>query len=107
MVPGRRKELKLIAAAALLLVVSLLLMSKAESAAAGRSLCPCSCHQHGGAAARLLHQGRRMLAGRGRHGEVLANGLMEHANKEGGDAIIGEEEKREVITGPNPLHNRR
>lgn len=104
--PGRRKELKLIATA-LLLVVSLLLMSKAESAAAGRSLCPCSCHQHGGAAARLLHQGRRMLAGRGRHGEVLANGLMEHANKEGGDAIIGEEEKREVITGPNPLHNRR
>jgi len=52
---------------------------------------------------RLL-QGRRMLAGG--HGEVLANGLMEHANKGGGDAI-GEEEKREVITGPNPLHNRR
>jgi hypothetical protein len=45
-----------------------------------------------------------MLAGG--HGEVLANGLMEHANKGGGDAI-GEEEKREVITGPNPLHNRR
>jgi hypothetical protein len=44
-----------------------------------------------------------MLAGG--HGEVLANGLMEHANKEGGDAIG--EEKREVITGPNPLHNRR
>jgi hypothetical protein len=96
-----RRELKLIPAAVLLLV-SLLLMLQAESAA-GSSSSSCSCDQHGGAAVRLL-QGRRMLAGG--HGEVLANGLMEHANKGGGDAI-GEEEKREVITGPNPLHNRR
>jgi hypothetical protein len=96
-----RRELKLIPAAVLLLV-SLLLMLQADSAA-GSSSSSCSCDQHGGAAVRLL-QGRRMLAGG--HGEVLANGLMEHDNKGGGDAI-GEEEKREVITGPNPLHNRR
>lgn len=97
MVPCRKE---LITAA--LLLVSLVFMLQAESAAGSSS--SCSCHQHGGAAVRLLIQGRRMLAGR--HGEALANELMEHVNKEGGDAI-GEEEKREVITGPNPLHNRR
>jgi len=102
MVLRRRKELKPIPAAVLLLV-SLVLMLQAAKSAAGSSSSSCSCDQHGGAAVRLL-QGRRMLAGG--HGEVLANGLMEHANKGGGDAI-GEEEKREVITGPNPLHNRR
>ena len=82
----------------------MVLMLQAAESAAGSSSSSCSCDRHGGAAVRLLQvQGRRMLAG---HGEVLANGLMEHVNKGGGD-VIGEEEKREVITGPNPLHNRR
>ena len=101
MVLRRRKEPKLIPV--VLLLVSLVLMLQAAESAAGSLSSSCSCDQHGGAAVRLL-QGRRMLAGR--HGEVPANGLMERVKKGGGDAI-GEEEKREVITGPNPLHNRR
>ncbi|CAD6203747.1 unnamed protein product [Miscanthus lutarioriparius] len=101
MVLLRRNEPKLIPG--VLLLISLVLILQAAESAAGSSSSSCSCHLHGGAAVRLL-QGRRMLAGR--HAEVLAKGLLEHVNKGGGDAI-GEEEKREVITGPNPLHNRR
>ena len=103
MVLLRRNEPKLIPG--VLLLISLVLILQAAESAAGSSSSSCCCdqHEHGGAVVRLL-QGRRMLAGR--HAEVLAKGLLEHVNKGGGDAI-GEEEKREVITGPNPLHNRR
>ncbi|KAJ1297008.1 hypothetical protein BS78_01G345600 [Paspalum vaginatum] len=91
-----RKEPKLIPA--VLLLVSLLLL-QAKNAGSSSS---CSGDLHGGEAVRLLH-GRRLLLG---HGEVLQNGLMEHAGEGGGAEALGEE-KREVITGPNPLHNRR
>ncbi|KAL5210412.1 hypothetical protein ABZP36_006035 [Zizania latifolia] len=52
--------------------------------------------QHGGA---MRMDGRRLLLGH----QVLAKGLMEHAKKQ--EALL-DEQKREVITGPNPLHNR-
>ncbi|OEL36347.1 hypothetical protein BAE44_0002628, partial [Dichanthelium oligosanthes] len=80
-----RKELKLIP---LVLLASLLLLLQFQTEV------------------RLL-QGRRFLL-IGRHGEAIAKGLMEPvvANGEGGEALVGED-KREVITGPNPLHNRR
>ncbi|BAF12092.1 Os03g0366100 [Oryza sativa Japonica Group] len=52
-----------------------------------------------------LRPGRRLLIGHHQHQVVLAKGSMElkHA-EEGGDVL--DEEKREVLTGPNPLHNR-
>uniref|UniRef100_A0A0D3GU40 Uncharacterized protein n=3 Tax=Oryza TaxID=4527 RepID=A0A0D3GU40_9ORYZ len=52
-----------------------------------------------------LRPGRRLLIGHHQHQVVHAKGSMvlEHA-EEGGDVL--DEEKREVLTGPNPLHNR-
>ncbi|KAG8063286.1 hypothetical protein GUJ93_ZPchr0003g16613 [Zizania palustris] len=58
----------------------------------------CCGDQHGGAV-RMAGSGRRMLIGH----QLLAKGSMEHAKKE--EAVFDEEE-REVLTGPNPLHNR-
>ncbi|CAN6325123.1 unnamed protein product [Urochloa humidicola] len=99
-----RKELKLIVPLVLLLA-SLLLVLQFQSVIC----CSSSCHfdQLGEGAAVKLLQGRRLLVGR--HGEAIAKGVtMEPvvAKQEGGEAL-GEEDKREVITGPNPLHNRR
>ncbi|CAL4931176.1 unnamed protein product [Urochloa decumbens] len=98
------KELKLIVPLVLLLA-SLLLLLQFQSVSCSSS---CRFDQCGGAAAVGLLQGRRLLVGR--HGEAIAKGLMKMkpvvAKQEGGEAL-GEEDKREVITGPNPLHNRR
>uniref|UniRef100_K4AMH3 Uncharacterized protein n=1 Tax=Setaria italica TaxID=4555 RepID=K4AMH3_SETIT len=53
-----------------------------------------------------LLRGRRLLMGR--HGEaIFAKGLMEPVVAKEGGGALREEDKREVITGPNPLHNRR
>ncbi|KAL6593780.1 hypothetical protein ACP70R_048681 [Stipagrostis hirtigluma subsp. patula] len=92
MTPPWKKVLKLVPA--VLLVASLLLWHLECSS----SSC-CDDHQRGGAAGMLV--GRRLLLSR--HGVALAKGLLmdEHGSK-----VFGEEEKREVITGPNPLHNR-
>ncbi|CAL4939582.1 unnamed protein product [Urochloa decumbens] len=98
-----RKELKLIVVP-LVLLASLLLLLQFQSARCSSS---CRFDQRGGAAAAVgLLQGRRLLVSR--HGEAIAKGLMKSvvAKQEGGEAL-GEEDKREVITGPNPLHNRR
>ena len=53
-----------------------------------------------------LLQGRRLLVGRG---EGIAKGLMKPvvAKEAAAGQALSEEDKREVITGPNPLHNRR
>ncbi|KAF8720941.1 hypothetical protein HU200_023345 [Digitaria exilis] len=93
-----RKEPKLIAPAVIMLA-SLLLLLQFQSTSCSSSSC-CFDQRGGGAAVRLLH-GRRLLRGH-------AKGAMEPAvAKKGGEALGEEEEKREVITGPNPLHNRR
>ncbi|CAL4914552.1 unnamed protein product [Urochloa decumbens] len=99
-----RKELKLIVVPLVLLLASLLLLLQFQSVRCSSS---CRFDQCGGAAAVGLLQGRRLLVSR--HGEAMAKGLMEPVvDKEGGEMLgVGEEDKREVITGPNPLHNRR
>ncbi|PAN49506.1 hypothetical protein PAHAL_9G454500 [Panicum hallii] len=92
-----RKELKLIAPVVLL--ASLLLQFQSASCSSS-----CCFDQRGGAAVGLL-QGRRLLAGRG---EATVKGLMKPVvAKEAAGHALGEEDKREIITGPNPLHNRR
>jgi hypothetical protein len=95
------KELKLIP---LVLLVSLLLLMQFQSVVSCSS--PCCFHQRTGG----LLRGRRLLMSRRHHGEaIFAKGLMEPVvvAKGGRGGALGEEDKREVITGPNPLHNRR
>ncbi|RLN41280.1 hypothetical protein C2845_PM01G16020 [Panicum miliaceum] len=61
----------------------------------------------GGAAVGSL-QGRRLLLVA--HGAAIAKGLMMKpvvAKEAAAGHALGEEDKREVVTGPNPLHNRR
>ncbi|RCV44677.1 hypothetical protein SETIT_9G394100v2 [Setaria italica] len=88
------KELKLIP----LVLASLLLLMQFQSVSCSSSCC---FHQRGG-----LLRGRRLLMGR--HGEaIFAKGLMEPVVAKEGGGALREEDKREVITGPNPLHNRR
>ncbi|RLN16640.1 hypothetical protein C2845_PM02G25230 [Panicum miliaceum] len=95
-----RKELKLIVPVVLLASLLLLLL-QFQSASCSSSCC---FDQRGGAAVGLL-QGRRLFVGRG---EAIAKGLMKPVvAKEAAGHALGEEDKREVITGPNPLHNRR
>lgn len=77
------------------LVLTLVLLQLGSTVGCSSS---CSDDQHGVGTVRPV--GRRLLIGH----EVLAKGLlMEHAKKDG--EVLGEE-KREVFTGPNPLHNR-
>uniref|UniRef100_J3LP12 Peptidylprolyl isomerase n=1 Tax=Oryza brachyantha TaxID=4533 RepID=J3LP12_ORYBR len=97
----------LICAVSLLALVLILLQLGIISAV---GCCSCSsfccgddddCHQqqqhHGGD----VRPGRRLLIGH--HQVVIGKALVEHA-KGGGDVF--DEEEREVLTGPNPLHNR-
>ncbi|KAF8728775.1 hypothetical protein HU200_018053 [Digitaria exilis] len=93
-----RKGPKLIAPAVILLASLLLLLLQFQSTSCSSSSC-CFDQRGGGAAVRLL-QGRRLLRG-------LVKGAMEPVVAKKGGEALGEEEKREVITGPNPLHNRR
>ncbi|KAL5218971.1 hypothetical protein ABZP36_019655 [Zizania latifolia] len=93
MVMLRRSDL--ISAAFLLTLVLVLQLGSVFSSP---SCCGDQQQQHGGAV-RMAGSGRRMLIGH----QLLAKGLMEHAKKE--EAVL-DEEKREVLTGPNPLHNR-
>ncbi|CAN6319881.1 unnamed protein product [Urochloa humidicola] len=104
-----RKELnKLIIFPLVVLLLSLLLLLKFQSVSCSSSSCRIDQRREGAAVGSLL-QGRRLLVGCHGHGEAIAKGLMEPVvakKKEGGEAL-GQEDKREVITGPNPLHNRR
>ncbi|CAN6300796.1 unnamed protein product [Urochloa humidicola] len=102
-----RKELnKLIIFPLVALLLSLLLLLQFQSESCSFSLCRID-QQRGGPAVGSLLQGRRLLVGH--HGEAIAKGSMEPvvAKKQEGGEALGEEDKREVITGPNPLHNRR
>uniref|UniRef100_A0A0E0KE29 Uncharacterized protein n=1 Tax=Oryza punctata TaxID=4537 RepID=A0A0E0KE29_ORYPU len=103
MVMVLRRELTC-AAFLLTLVLIFLLQLGIISTVGYCSSCSCCCgddqQQHG---VGNLRPGRRLLIGH--HQVVIAKGSMEleHA-EEGGDVL--DEEKREVLTGPNPLHNR-
>ncbi|KAG8097384.1 hypothetical protein GUJ93_ZPchr0013g35736 [Zizania palustris] len=80
----------------LISAVFLLLVLQLGSVLCSSSSCCGDQQQHGGA---MRMAGRRLLIGH----QVLAKGLMEHAKKQ--EALL-DEQKREIITGPNPLHNR-
>ena len=97
-----RKELKLIVPVVLLASLLLLLL-QFQSVSCSSSCC---FDQQGGAAVGLLQGRRLLLVG---HGEAIAKGLMKPvvAKEAAAGHALGVEDKREVITGPNPLHNRR
>jgi len=94
-----RKELIKLIVPVVLLASLLLLLLQFQSVSCSSS---CWFDQRGVG----LLQGRRLLVGRG---EGIAKGLMKPvvAKEAAAGQALGEEDKREVITGPNPLHNRR
>ena len=99
---SRKELIKLIVPVVLLaslLLLLLLLLLQFQSVSCSSS---CWFDQRGVG----LLQGRRLLVGRG---EGIAKGLMKPvvAKEAAAGQALGEEDKREVITGPNPLHNRR